>query len=118
MYAPKSKESACERIIRRRCQADATAAASGSTAACQVCAGHAQAELRRANCSKASIDSLCQSPPPPPFAVVVYIHSGGFTWGGSDDRESDGVAMHATPGWNETVLVTLNYRLGYMIFTS
>ncbi len=47
---------------------------------------------------------------------MVYIHSGGFTWGGSDDQESDGVRIYATPGWNETVLVTLNYRLSIFGF--
>ena len=113
VYAPTNADEApCQALLRRRCSA-----APVSVSGCRVCAGRLQHELQTQGCTDAHITSFCGSPPPPPHAVVVYIHAGGFTWGGGNDAESNGLNMPSTPGWNSTVLVTLNYRRKIVILS-
>jgi para-nitrobenzyl esterase len=50
--------------------------------------------------------------PVQPAPVMVYIHGGGFTFGGSNGSPLNGIAL-ATRG---AVVVTINYRLGVFGF--
>eukprot|EP01052_Picozoa_sp_SAG31_P010522 SAG31_NODE_578_length_13949_cov_5.041372_13_plen_166_part_00 len=44
--------------------------------------------------------------------VVVFFPAGGFQWGSSSDQECGG--LRRGPGWNSTILVTVNVRLPFM----
>lgn len=52
------------------------------------------------------------APGAPLLDVVVWIHGGGFMYGGSSDWEADYVMDH------DVVLVTINYRVGVLGFLS
>jgi carboxylesterase type B len=48
--------------------------------------------------------------------VVVYFPAGAFQWGASNDEENNGYHKSITPGWNNTVFVSANYRTGIFGF--
>lgn len=48
--------------------------------------------------------------------VIVFIPAGAMEWGSANDIENNGSAVGVGPGWQNTVLVTVNYRLGVMGF--
>ncbi len=62
------------------------------------------------NCLFLNVFVPAGTPPGAKLPVMVWIHGGGFTTGESDDYDPDRLVAQGT------IVVTLNYRLGYLGF--
>ena len=56
------------------------------------------------------------TPAPKPRPVIVYFAAGAFEWGAANDAENSGDSLGIKPGWDDVILVTLNYRKGIFGF--